>query len=514
MPANFLSNPDFHEVAAVMRRVAVVTVVLGVLASLTLPAGAQVPDLPPTPPRDQWYASNDTGHWSDGTRVRIDDACAGLAADEAVACSLEAFKAKEFVVMAFVDTGINPYHHDFRAPEFVHHPSTYVEGYPADTAELPLSFDVADAEGYAAARDADADVLAELERNTLRWIPGTRIIGGISIAAGGAGAYPETPILDENGHGTGVSSVAAGQFFGSNPNALIVMVEGLGTSALSWATSQPWIDVVSNSWGPGLPGRVDVFGDAGITRTATERGQSVLFSSGNGMYNTNSSTAFAPGGPVPDPCDCKIPPPNLSTTSYTSGPSWVLTIGAASPVNGQAHWWHGVPVDAASFGSKWRAADAFGVAREDDRDFGGTSCATPITGGVLTALILRAREVLGDTTAGQRPDGAVAVAGAGVTPPASGPLSDGVLTRAEAERVLLTSAQPVDFDPTSFSWDYAVQPTTDTYYVQQGYGIVDAGAKQRALAVLVGEQAQPDRTDVDTWMTLTDALRDALWTNL
>jgi hypothetical protein len=497
-----------------MRRLFAIAVTTMMLLMLAPTSNAQVP---PTPPRDQWYAQNDTGHWQNPTtRVRIDDACLSLPTEaERMACSLDAFKKRPFVVIALTDSGINAYQQDFRAPEFVHHPSKYIEGYPQNAQQLDLSFGVADQEGYAAARGADETLWNDVQSNKLYWFPGTRIIGGISIVAGGGGTYPDWPILDENGHGTGTASVAAGQFYGSNPNALIVEVEGLGDGPLNWAANQPWIDIVSNSWGPAYAGVstgvLDVPDSVAGTKTATARGQSILFSSGNGNANTNSSTVFAPPVPVEDPCKCKVPNSNVSMLSHNKGPSWIMTVGAASPINGQSHWWHGVPVDVSSFGSKWAAAGAFSAEITDKRDFGGTSCATPITAGVLSSVIQKAREVLGDTTAGQKPGGVVAQAASGVTAPPTGPLADGKLTRVEAEDIVLKTAQPVAFDPVKASWDYAIYPTTPTYYTYQGYGIVDRGSKARALSVLMGETAMPDRAEVDTFMTQADAVRDAIY---
>lgn len=471
--------------------------------------------MPPTPPREQWYAENDTAHWGNGSRVRIDEACKGAPKSKQVSCSLKAFKKKPFVVIAFVDSGINPYHQDFRAPEFNHHPSKYIEGYPKDAPALKLALDVADKKGYEAARKADALEWPKVQASKLQWFPGTRVIGGISIGAGGSGAFPEFPILDENGHGTGVASVAAGQYFGSNPNALIVMVEGLGGASLEWATSQKWIDIVSNSWGNigNLP-----LGSAQTSKEATERGQTVAFASGNGASNTNSSTAFPADGPVEDPCKCKTPDSNPSLTSPYGGPSWVLTVGAVSPINGQAHWWHSIPVDVSSFGSKWRAAGAFGVKiqpKDEDnietRDFGGTSCATPVTAGVLSAVIEAAREALNDNIAGQKADQVVAKAGPGAQKFAKGPLEDGKLTREEAETIVMKTAFPVAADPEKITWDYAVRPTTEAYFVYQGYGVVNRDSKALALKVLFGAEELADRAEVDQWLTVVDALRDAAW---
>jgi hypothetical protein len=512
-------------VEEVMQRLVVILSLMA-LALVALPVGAGAQTVPPTPPRDQWYAQNDAqngkGHWSNGARVRIDESCKDLAAQEQVACSLEAFKNKPFTVIAFVDSGINPYHHDFRAPDFQHHPSEFVEGFPADTRALNLSFDVADSQGYAAAREADDELWQEVEANKLYWIPGTRIIGGYSTRAGGAGAYPERKIMDENGHGTGVASVAAGQYFGSNPNALIVMVEGLGDASLDWAASQPWIDIVSNSWGN--IGNAPL-GSTRATKAATQRGQTIAFAAGNGATNTNSSCLMTvpcvpvvgrPAGvpsvplPVEDPCKCKTPDSNPSvTTPY--GASWILSVGAVSPINGQAHWWHSVPVDVSSFGSKWRAAAHDGVTLQHNRDFGGTSCATPVTAGVLSNFIERARNEFGDVVAGQREGQVVAVSSNGAPLPANGPLADGKLTRAEAEAIVQKTAFPVAADPQKIAWDYAIRPTTQAYYVYQGYGVVDRTSQALGMKVLMGEQAMPVRTEVDQWLSVVDAMRDALW---
>jgi hypothetical protein len=477
------------------------TLVLAACAALllvALPAHAS----PLQPERSRWYAENDTGHWSDGTRTAVDEGCADAA------CSLDAFTSTPFTVIGFVDSGINPYHIDFRAPEFVHHPSTYIEGFPADAEVIELSFDIADAQGYAAARAADDARWQQIQSNRLYWIKGTRIIGGYSTRAGGTSStFPERRILDDQGHGTGVASTAAGQRYGSNPEALIVAVEGLGDASLTWLSAQSWVDVNSNSWGniANLP-----LGSTASTHEATRRGQTVAFAAGNGTSNQNSHQVF-PVGHVADPCQCKFPDSNPSFTSPYGGPSWILTVGAASPVNGQAHWWHSIPVDVSSFGSKWRVASPFTV--DDSRDFGGTSNATPITAGVLSSYILEARRVLGDTTGGQRPGQAVAVAPAGSNPtlPSSGPLADGVLTRAEVEELVQKTAFPVAAVPEQLTWDYAVRPTTDLYYVYQGYGVVDREAKARGMEILAGEAALTARPDVDAWLARVDTLREAVW---
>ena len=87
-----------------MRVLRIVLVAVSAALLAIAPAGAASDGASPfEPPRDQWYAENDTGHWSDGTRVRIDADCVHLdGEEERVACSLEAFQQRPFVVIAFV----------------------------------------------------------------------------------------------------------------------------------------------------------------------------------------------------------------------------------------------------------------------------------------------------------------------------------------------------------------------------------------------------------------------------
>lgn len=432
--------------------------------------------LVPSAPASARYATGGLGYWSDGSRTRVDAACLNLPEVDRPACRVAAFKGKPFVVIAVVDTGINPYHRDFRAPEFTVHPSEFIAGYPAETPSIDLSFD---APTYEDARAADfAKFLVPAYE--LRWFPGTRIIGG--IRATGGSVLTDPPILDDNGHGTGSAGVAAGQTHGSAPEALIVAIEGLGDGGLRWARSQPWIDVVTNSWGPqaNIPS-----GDPKISRDLVRDGKSVLFAAGNGASNTG------------------IPDSNPTITSPYAGAPEVITVGAVTPSSGQATWWHSIPPDVSSFGTDWPTANSRSF--DGESGFGGTSCATPVTAGVVASSILRARELLGDTTEGVH-DGALAIGPA----LASGPLRDGRFTNDEAEDAVLKTAFPAPFDTDQAST--GIRPTTPAYFVYEGYGVVDRDSKARAAAVIAGDAPMPDRSDVDAWFLALDAARGAIWT--
>src|SRR3712207_1958418 len=79
-------------------------------------------------------------------------------------------QASADAVIAFVDSGINPYHASFRddSPRAYQHPSTYLEGYPADAVALPITLDEPD---WAKAVQADCELWRSVEPGTLYWFP-------------------------------------------------------------------------------------------------------------------------------------------------------------------------------------------------------------------------------------------------------------------------------------------------------------------------------------------------------
>ena len=409
-----------------------------------------------------------------------------------------ALKDDSHVVIAIIDTGVNPYHLAFAREGMDVHPSEYVSGYPADAAAIETT----PGAPYPVARaNDDDDVWSQVAPNKLYWFPGTNIIGAISVNDDhGGGAWDPRPIIDDHGHGTGSSTVAAGagaradtgEPFGSNPEALLVIVEGFGTASVEWVREQPWIDFMSGSYGDQYA--VPIGGHTGGFEYEHTRpfvltdGRTACFSAGNGLSKTG------------------IAPDRWSSIRPTSGPSWVITVGAVSPRNGQDYWWHSVPVDVSSYGNFWPAADAFSIGGE--QVFSGTSSATPITCGVFSRALLAARRALGDTVEGVH-DGNPAVG----APVAGSPfLGDGVLTRIELQDAVLKTAEPAALDdPTAIAADPAVWPTTEEYYAFQGYGIANVASALRAIDVLIGDAPLPDRADVDTWIATIDAARDVFY---
>jgi hypothetical protein len=407
---------------------------------------------------------------------------------------------RSHVVIALVDTGVNPYHVAFRRPEYVVHPSRYISGFPADSPALGLTLD---GEGYAPSRHADDPaVWSQVGREKLYWIPGTNIIGAASFGEHEGGQPPEfeaRPIIDDDSHGTGTASVAAGGGFsqtsqmpyGSNPEAL-----------MEWAASQPWIDFISGSYGDpaAVPANDLVPDETDEVWTSREYrytgpfalrdGRTACFSAGNGLSRTGLAYD------------------RYSSLRPTSGPSWVVTVGAVSPRNDQDYGWHSVPVDVSSYGNHWPAADAFST--EGEMVFSGTSNATPVTCGVFSKALLEARRAIGDRGEGihTAPDGTLAPA---VGRSAGGLVADGVLTRLELQDAVFKTAFPSPFDPKEWTYDPAVVPDTPAYYTQEGYGIANRESSALAVDVVLGLMEMPDRAEVDAWIAEWDAIRDSWW---
>lgn len=297
--------------------------------------------------------------------------------------------ARSFAVVAVIDTGAGPATGVLAAPELDTHPSEYISGYPASALPIGATYSGA-------------------ARQTLYYVPGTRVVGAISF-----GEYSSTlsctpvrqdPILDNCGHGTIVSQIAASQ----SPDVLLAIVEvGSGTldDGIRWAAAQPWVDVISLSWGTLANLPLDTSGLAAATRDAAERGKVVVVAAGNGISNF----ALAPDRDV-------------TWTSPLAGPPWVVTVGVVEAETQRDYDWHGVPVDVAAPGTA-------------------TSFATPVVSGQLGRVLAAARAAVNDTGEGPR-GGHLVVPGGGATLPGTGPLADGRLDREELVLALARAARP------------------------------------------------------------------------
>ncbi len=70
---------------------------------------------------------------------------------------------KPHVVVAYIDSGINPYHIQFRRPNMTEHPSKLIPGYPLDAAPINLTFGDSYLENFA----IDNSVFSEIQEKKL-----------------------------------------------------------------------------------------------------------------------------------------------------------------------------------------------------------------------------------------------------------------------------------------------------------------------------------------------------------
>lgn len=462
-----------------------------------------------------------------------------LAAAGLPAAGLAAARARPAVaVLALIDTGINPYAPAFRDTSALarRHPSAYLPGYPKDARALELSLGLP----YEEAIERDRAIWASVKRGELYWIPGTRIVGAISLGAGGTcsaerpppanagGGCNERLLLDDHGHGTMTASRAAGWPAslgaappGPDPATRIVAIEGLGAASVIWAADQGWIDVQSNSWLSLVPSPANsrvADSTSAAFRRAAER-MVTFAASGNG-------SAFVLGA---------LPTP---TYALSTSPPGVILVGGHD--NGRMTLWAGAPPHV--------VADAYGgmtALRDSSAPMAPhpiaccTSAAAPYAAGAAAALVATARAALGDDTPGVA-DGVLASGKPrGI---AQGPLADGDLTLQEFTDVFLHTAQArpaegrddglihwageprapdfTQYGPganpfcllcttTPVAWT-SVPEQADAYQLI-GYGAIDERSFKAALAVLAGREPLPERPAADAQYDADQQLRAVLF---
>jgi hypothetical protein len=391
---------------------------------------------------------------------------------EAAEADAKSLKKRPFTVIAVVDTGINPYHVDFRAPELSRHPSTYISGFPRSARALNLSLSAAT---YEEAVARDKKKWDAVDPTKLYWVPGTNIVGAI-------GTSTESPenFLDQDetgpGHGTAVASLAGGRVHGPGTDDVLIVVVNSSTNDMKlheWAARQPWIDVVTHSHVGCCPPTPE---HSRASRIGVESGKLVCFGTGNFVV-----PVWAAG---------------------TQGPSWILSVGAASQTTRGEHAYTSFPTDVLGL-SGVKIATHRSI---DGEGFGiGTSMATPNVCGQAARVISEIRGVLGDYSEG-------AAAGLATGRKLEGRhLEDGCLDRAELEDAIQATAVPAQPSPPDPNDPVAIPAAPIVGFVRGGYGIVDHDSADAAIDVLLGRTPRPERSLEDAWITQTDSVRDALY---
>lgn len=254
------------------------------------------------------------------------------------------------VVVADVDSGINPYHEAYYRGASEVTPAVLAEFPGVVTKRLTRTGDVA--------RDlaADRPFWQSVALGRPYWFEGTNVIG-ISFD-------PATPtrILADPGeeHGVGTSSAV----LDANPEAVVLFVEGVNADSEAYAFTHPAVDVVTTSYG--VPGSPPVpFHLESSYRGTVERGKLHFGASDNS--------------------------PALSPTDGTSGPWW--SIGVAGFHEGTSEGRETLSGNVVDVVSDFTQALPYCATCQRGRTAGvsGTSFATPRSAGTASAVVLQAR---------------------------------------------------------------------------------------------------------------------------
>ena len=292
-------------------------------------------------------------------RLLLAAACASIAlATLPVAPAAAQVAADARVVVADLDSGINPYHEAFQVAD----PSVT----PAVLEELGIDaahvLDLTRTGDFAADYAADAALWARVEPQELYWFEGTNIVA-TSFTPGSRILLP-----DDSGDTHGVGTAAA--VLQANPEAILFFVEGNSDAAESYVMSHPAVDLVTTSYGP--------IGSPPLQPNLTASYEGVV---GNGKLHFGAADNS----------------PALSPIDATAGPWW--SIGIAGYEEGDTE---GRQVLSGSL------PDFLGDFTQDlpychdcesgvEEGVAGTSFATPRSAGTMSAILLAARRAAGHT---------------------------------------------------------------------------------------------------------------------
>ena len=380
--------------------------------------------------------------------------CLGQSASNSQSEEVEVESFGSYSVVAPIDTGINVYHNHFRSNET--YPQWLLDGLGVNKV-CNLTFNGSYEERVAADRASCWDNLTATD---VVYFPGTRIIG-----TSPDGDSP-TLILDDpqDGHGSAVT----GAVLNANPDAVIFFVEGFSDAAVLAAGENPFVDIITTSFGPILSLPFPGIEDA--TKVAV-------------VDNKKIHTGAADNSPSP------------AVQDPTAGPPWSIGVsGYAEEGDDQKETMSGSYPDVAA---DWTQ----NLPNHDDIDgyhqTSGTSFATPRTAGLLSKIIMTLRAEYDDNLSGAR----------------DGFLINGTsqITNDEIRDALNLSAWYPSFttwDPTSGTTPVSpVAPCT-----QLGWGVVNESNVLPIIEHLNGTASMPARaSDVESCMEANQEIRRAYW---
>ena len=263
------------------------------------------------------------------------------------------------VVVAVVDTGINPYHEYFHARGPLYQDSRPSSVTPAVLKEFGIGksniIHITRTGNFAADFQKDKAQFEKIEKGEPYWFEGTNIIG-ISFLEGGA---PLRPDGDASTHGIGTAAAV----LAANPDAIVVAVEDMNDKSEKWAFTHPAVDIVSTSYGPA---------------TSAPTGKHLSFSYTGVVKNGKAHFGAAANDP------------SYSTLDETSGPWWSIGISGfeEGTSNGRQVMSGNVPDFVGDFSQDLPYCRSCETGLQN---VGGTSFATPRSAGTFSKILLAAR---------------------------------------------------------------------------------------------------------------------------
>lgn len=266
----------------------------------------------------------------------------------------------ERIVVAVVDSGIDPYHRAFQAAR----PATVAEGLAtAGVLHLPIQPTGGNSTGW----EDDAPTWYSLEPFQPYHIPTTNV-----IYMSPTRAVPP----DSDDHGTAVASIVASRA----PQAQILSVRVADERAqmvevLRWLTNIDGIDIINLSWAdPANPAAPSSWTQqlVNATREAHRSGKLVIAAAGNA--------------------------PRPTATQVYSGPPWVVSVALADEANGSDNPNDRFPPDVVTNNTIRHAAAYTGI---DYETGSATSWAAPNVAGILAKAARLYHEATGEKPSAQ-----------------------------------------------------------------------------------------------------------------
>ena len=380
------------------------------------------------------------------------------------------------VVVAVVDSGINPYHDFFQVEQSSVTPEVLAEFGIGPEQVVTLTRTGNPADDYAADK---ARVWDKIKPGTPYWFTGTNIIA----ASFDGGSRPILPDAANDTHGVGVTA----SVLGANPEAVIAFAEGVADAdAETFAFTHPATDLITTSYG--FPGSIP------LGEHLVKSFEGVV---GLGKIHTGAADNS----------------PALSPFDGTSGPWWALGIaGFQEGTTEGRQLLSGNVVDfVADFTQTLPYCDL--CQSGGTRSVSGTSFATPTSAGVVSKVLLEARRAAGHTGG---------IVTEGVEQPlmvaGTAPLTNWQLRRAMEQAAYLPQAS--EFKPGGGTFDLTSAPIVgQAAWAQTGWGALTPdpahGVVAEALAHL-GVAGEPTRTksaETCEWNTAQFEARKAYWDN-